>query len=201
MAKNGFVAMILFCALLFPSAAHPFPPIPARIGGTLTVMNTIQVTSEPDNRSVRSIVASGSDYSFYVTREDGFTTFDPPAQDTDGLNLSDNYVIDIPIYDAAEQPLGAEPGEVAIIHVFRDGYELTVVTPPYGRFIVGNSGSSTPMDLIVQSPDNQETLYTGPQLEQAIIEAVNDWDVGSDGIMGLPEAIRALKVVSGVIDF
>ena len=60
------------------------PPIPARIGGSVTV-NGILLTQETD-----------SGYTIVVTKADG-SEYNPAAQDTDGLNGLDCYTINIPI--------------------------------------------------------------------------------------------------------
>lgn len=46
----------------------------------------------------------------------------------------------------------------------------------------------------------QETItYTQEELDQAILQERLKWDVGDDGKIGLPEAIRALQIVSGLL--
>ena len=76
---------ILF-VFFFPTVAESAPPQAARIGGTVTV----------DGTALEQDADEG--YTFEVTRYDG-TSYDPAAEDTDGLNDSDWYLIDIPIYD------------------------------------------------------------------------------------------------------
>jgi hypothetical protein len=39
--------------------------------------------------------------------------------------------------------------------------------------------------------------YTQQQLDQAVLEERQKWDVSGDGKVGLEEAIRALQVTSG----
>ncbi len=112
--------------------------MPARIGGTVTI-NGVQLTRTTD-----------TGYSFTVTRESG-TVYDPPAEDTDGLNAADFYSINIPIYDANDQPNGAKPGEAAQIHVYNNGVSLTVTSPNTGKFLVGGSGSINQINLVASA--------------------------------------------------
>ncbi len=99
-------------------------------------------------------------YTFLVTREDGtdFISADenlPRAEDTDGLNSSDWYLIDIPVYNQNEQPDGAVPGDTGVIHVYEDDTELTVISPPGGQFIIEDSGSNTRIDIIAVTGTSQ----------------------------------------------
>jgi len=127
----GVVFALFFLSL--PMMAWAAPPLPARIGGTVTVDGT-QLTQ-----------ATATGYTFVVTKLDG-TAYVPAAEDTDGLNASDWYIIDIPIYDPNDQPGGANPGDTAVIHVYKDAAELG-----QGHLKVGASGSTTQMDLGVNT--------------------------------------------------
>ena len=139
-----FIVALSF--LLFINLAHAgfrAPPIPARIGGTVTVDGT-QLTQ----------ASAGTTYTFKVTRPDGTDFLDVngnPAEDTDGLSSNGWYLLDIPMYDATDQPNGANAGDQAVIHVYRDGAELTVTNPAGGAFQVDESGANTQMDLQVTS--------------------------------------------------
>jgi hypothetical protein len=115
---------------LFPFLVFAQIPIPAPIGGTLTVDGG-QITQATDDG-----------FAISVTQTDG-APFDPPARDDDGLNDFDFYLINIPIFDAQEQPGGARPGDAALLRVTRDGVPLTVTAPPNGEIVVGESGSQT----------------------------------------------------------
>ena len=146
----SFITLLFIFGSTFVFAA---PPIPARIGGTVTV-NTVQLTQATD-----------TGYTFKVTKQDG-TAYNPVAEDTDGLNTSDWYIIDIPSYDATEQPGGAQSGETAVIHVILNGNELSVTTPANGEFEVGNSGSTQQVNIEASTnvPDinvNPTTLSFG----------------------------------------
>lgn len=197
MSIQRFFAVAAASLLALPAIAWSLPPNPARIGGTVTLINSVQVRSADTMRTARASRITDDDFVFKVSRTDG-TDFDPVAEDADGLNSRDHYVIDIPIYNAREQTGGALSGDTAIVRVLVDGRELNVVSPPSGRIIVGNSGSITLVDLVVQDTEDGEILYTQSQLERAVRSAVETWDVGGDGVIGLREAIRALMIAAGV---
>ena len=171
--------------------------MPAHIGGTVTLVNSTRVKNEDNIEDDRMTEISDKAFVFKVSRADG-DDFNPVAADLDGLNSKDHYIIDIPIYHTREQTGGALPGETAVVRVFMDGRELNVVSPPNGRIVVGNSGSITPVDLVVQDIEDGEVLYTRSQLDRAVAEEVSKWDVGADGVVDLREAIRALMITVGI---
>lgn len=197
MLIKGLFSIIAAGILAFPAAAWSIPPNPARIGGTVTMIKSAQVRNADNLRDSRNTGIADNAFTFKVSHLDG-ADFNPPAQDTDGLNTRDNYVIDIPIYESNEQSGGALPGDTAVVRVFLNSRELEVVSPPNGRIIVGNSGSITPVNLVVQDKENGDVVYTQIQLDQAVAEAIEKWDIGGDGKIDLREAIRALQVVVGV---
>jgi len=119
--------------LSLPVMAWAVPPQPARVGGTVTVDGT-QLTQ-----------ATATGYTFSVTKLDG-TAYDPVAEDTDGLNEDNWYTIKIPIYVPDDQPGGANPGDTAVIHVYKDAAELG-----QGHLKVGESESKTQIDLVVNT--------------------------------------------------
>ena len=140
-------SMFLFTNVVF--SAERMPPVPTRIGGTVTI-DGVRLTQTTD-----------AGYTFSVTRENG-TAYDPAAEDTDGLNASNFYTVNIPIYNADDQPGGANPGETARIHVYKNGIALTVTSPDGGKFLVGESGSINQIDLVASefsvgyiAPDGQ----------------------------------------------
>ena len=137
--KNFFALSILFAFFFYASAAECIIPQPFRIGGTVTV----------DGSQLNQTSDSG--YTFVVTRQNG-NDFNPKASDTDGLNGSSLYIIDIPMYEANDQPGGGNPGEVAVIHVYKNGEDLVVTSPADGFITIGNVGSTQRIDLIVTSP-------------------------------------------------
>ena len=110
-------------------------PIPARIGGAIKVN---------DNQLAQ---ADAVGYRVTVTKQDG-TPYSPTAETT-GLNASNWYTVDIPLYDADDQPSGAQEGEVAVIHVFSGETELTVDSPVNSQITVGASGIATRIDIVV----------------------------------------------------
>ena len=144
--KYFFALNILFAFLFSASVAECIIPQPYRIGGTVTVDGS-QLTQ-----------ASDSGYIFVVTEQDG-NDYSPEALDTDGLNGSNWYIIDIPIYDASDQQGGANPGDTAVIHVYRNGEELTVTSPANGSLTVGQAGRTQGIHLIVESPYTPPTQY------------------------------------------
>lgn len=117
------------------SAKAIAPPVPARIGGNVTI-DGVQLTKK---------TAEG--FKFVVTRQDGIA-YSPVAEDKNGLNASNWYVIDIPLHNERNQPQGARQGDTVVIHVFKDGSELLVTSPSKGRFKVGSGGSTTRIDLM-----------------------------------------------------
>ena len=140
MSRELFWGFVISLLLFLPMKAEAGPPVmPAKIGGTVTV-DGIQLTQEND-----------TGYTFTVTRQDG-SDYDPALDDTNGLNNNDWYMININIYDAIEQPGGANPGETAVIHVYKDDMEVLLVTSPLnGEFTVGESGSTTQIDIEICS--------------------------------------------------
>ncbi len=131
-----FTALLISSLIVLPSIAGAAPPLPSRIGGTVTVDGT-PLTQDTD-----------TGYSFKVTKENG-TDYDPAANDSDGLNPTNWYIIDIPIFDAVNQPGGAMPGETAVIHVYKNGAELPVTNPKNRVITVGKSGSTIKIDIEV----------------------------------------------------
>jgi hypothetical protein len=121
-------------AFFLASTADAQIPIPARIGGFLTV-NGKKVTHQED-----------PGYKFKVTRTDG-TAFNPAAEDNNGLDASDIFLINIPLFHDETQPGGAAPGSSAIIHVTLEGKELTLESPANGAITVGQSGSIQQVDI------------------------------------------------------
>ncbi len=205
--KENAIIIVLFVFFL-SSTSWAIPPMPARIGGTLTVTSSQLVKptgmgpgSVPTVVSKQITQEDDDEYTFAVTREDG-VGYIPAAEDTDGLGDTDTYIIDIPIYEKDDQPEGAIPGDIAVVHVYKNGVEMEIISPPRGRLIVGNESSRAHIDLVVKNNGpGDELVYTQEQLDMAIEEAVNfavrKWDINSDGKVGIEEAINALRVISG----
>jgi len=164
--KRFLVFAILFLFLLpfTAESANIFaPPIPARIGGSVAVDGTPLTQATDDG------------YTFKVTKQDGTAYVDlngVPAQDLDGLNSFDWYLIDIPIYDAADQPGGAVPGETAIIHVYKGGQELTVTSPSNAIILVGSSGSTTRIDIETEADSKISKI--APILQLLLLDNVDN---------------------------
>ena len=88
--KYSFALSILFAFFFSASVAECVVPPPSRIGGTVTV----------DGSQLNQ--ASDSGYTFVVIKQNG-SLFNPGALDTDGLNGSSLYIIDIPMYEVNEE--------------------------------------------------------------------------------------------------
>ncbi len=127
--RNGACVLIgVFTTILalpvFSAAWAQGLPKPVPVAGTLTV-DGVLVPGDAGDR-----------YRFEITKDDG-TSYEPQAvPDTQGLSESGFYQIDIPVFDASEQPGGARIGDIAVIHVSEDSVPLTVTSPPDGRFSV-----------------------------------------------------------------
>ncbi len=119
----GVFVGILALPFLSPAWSQGLPkPVP--VVGTLKV----------DGMMIQG--AAGDRYRFEITKVDG-TPYEPEAvPETPGLGETGFYRIDIPVFDASEQPGGAQIGETAVIHVNEDGAPLRVASPPNGRFTV-----------------------------------------------------------------
>ena len=165
--KNWLWCFAILFVVFSTTAAHAQIPLPARIGGIVTVDGT-QLTQ-----------ATATGYTFAVTKQAG-TPYVPASEDIDGLNVSDWYVIDIPIYDAAHQPGGANTGDTAVIHVYKNGTEMIVTSPDNGQFTVGVEGSTTQIDLSLST--------TGPQF----IPTLNEWGLI---VVSLLLAVSALWMI------
>jgi len=119
MVRKYLLATAVATLLIGIAAVGAEPPPPAMVQGTVTVDGQNLSTGNDDG------------YVFRAVRTDG-TAFEPPAEDSDGLNIFGWYLISVPMYDVDEQPGGAVPGETAIIRVLKDGEPLTVTSPPKG---------------------------------------------------------------------
>lgn len=143
-AKNfrmSFILFVLIGAWLIPSyvvQVYAAPPIPFRIGGTVTI-DDIAITEETDTGlTIKVKKINGTDYT-------------PAAQDADGLNTADWYLIDIPIFNAADQPGGANTGDIAVVHIYLNGNELPVISPANAQLTVGKAASNFQIDLVAVS--------------------------------------------------
>ncbi|MDM8522659.1 PKD domain-containing protein [Desulfococcaceae bacterium HSG8] len=156
--KKCTAAAIMLFLILFSLTVLAQIPMPARIGGTLTIDGT-QITR-----------ADGDTYTYVVTQQDG-SQFTPVAEDTDGLNDTNWYLIDIPIYEKDEQAGGAVPGDNALIHVYKNGTELTVISPSDGELTIGESGSNSQVDIVAtQGVQANQPPVANAGSDQAVTE-------------------------------
>ncbi len=135
------------CVFTFAGTVFAQLPRPARIGGTIT-LNAVPITDATDAGLV--VGANKANGSAFV----------PAALDTDGLNSSDFYLVDIPIYDASTQPGGAQPGSQAVVYATRDGVPLTITQPAGGTVTVGAEGSVTRVDIVATAGQVQTKTLT-----------------------------------------
>ena len=143
-------------------------PQPSRIGGTVTIGNQ-QLTQENDDNFI-----------FVITRTDG-TLFFPPIKLLNGLNEFNWYVINVPIYEVSDQPDAARAGDNAVIHVYYNDAELNVLSPKNGNFIVGESGSRTQIDLLLEPPG-----------------IICKGDINGDAFIDLKDIILILKICNNL---
>ncbi len=139
MLKKCSALLLLFCGMPWICSAQI--PLPARVGGTLTV-NEVKITDNTD-----------TGYLITILKPDG-TPFDPPAEDTDGLE-GDIYLINIPIFHN-EQPGGANPGDDAVIHVTFNGKELNIISPAQGKIKVGDQGSIAQININAKKDEDKK---------------------------------------------
>lgn len=137
MLKKTSATTMFFFLFFVPMQLHAQIPIPAKVGGTLTVNGT-QITHE-----------EGAAYTFEITKQDG-SSYTPGAESAGLDSSSDWYTVSIPLFHA-EQPGGAGTGETAVIHVYQNGQELNILSPSQGQIQVGEEGSRTIIHLEAQS--------------------------------------------------
>lgn len=204
---NTYVLKTVLFLLLLSSAVWAGPggpiPMPAGIIGTL-IVNGTQITKENDEG-----------YVFVASKEDG-TSYVPAAEDRDGLDTSDHsdyYILYIPTYEKDNQPGGANAGDIAIMHVYKEYLELNVISPPKGRIIVGNEGSVTEINLeAVEKLSGDVDGNTEVDIYDALAVARYDIrlisqadldlsvaDVDGDGTVGIYDALMIAEYVAGLI--
>lgn len=163
-----------------------WPPQPFIIAGTVKI-NGVPASYE-----------DGNTYIVIATDENSLP-FSPAAEDRDGLREDYNtYHISIPIYNESSQPDGAVPGETAILTVYRNGSKLLLTSPSGGKITVGKSAETMMVNIETISGPSSGDCYTQKDVDDAVNAEKKKWDVGNDGQIGLPEAIRALQTVSGI---
>ncbi|MCP4107989.1 MAG: hypothetical protein GY749_21000 [Desulfobacteraceae bacterium] len=203
--KKYFLTTLLFLSFLSSiswAAQNDSPPtIPVVISGSVVEVRVEFVKTDIGPGKVTEIndiqLTRNSDkYVFVVTTKNGLD-YSPEAKDSDGIDASNGlYDLQIPTYKKDDQSVAATPGDIAIMHVYKNGRELEVVSPYEGRITVGEQGDNIEVNLIVvDKPDI--ILYTKEEVESAVEEGIREWDVNSDGKIGIEEAINALRVISG----
>ena len=158
MLKRYAVVLLLFLFAIVSSKVSAQIPIASIIGGTLTVNGTL-ITHQ-----------TGSSYTFEVTQPNG-TSFSPQAA-TAGIEASGAYIIEIPMYHSTTQPGGAHAGAPAVIHVYRNGQELSVLSPPQGQITIGQEGTVEEINLNVQA----QTVPSSPVASAGPDQTVNSGD-------------------------
>jgi hypothetical protein len=143
MKKISIFILSLMVALLFSSLSYAVPTQPARIGGTVTLNNRVLTQSNDSRLVIKVTKLDGTELIF----NSGIK-----AEDTDGLSGNGYYLIDIPIYDAKDEPRGVAPGTTVVIHVYWGSNELTVLSPVNGQITVGVSASTTTVNISGKGP-------------------------------------------------
>jgi hypothetical protein len=148
----GFLGLFFLMWLCVPLVwSQGGIPQPFRIGGTITI-DGIQITQSTDEGlRVKVTKLDGTDYSD--------ANGDSP-EDNDGLNTSNWYLIDVPIFSATSQPGGAKPDETAVIHVYLNQQKLVVTSPLNGRIAVGESGAHSQINLLASFAEKWSGLDT-----------------------------------------
>lgn len=120
-------------------SGYAAPPLPFRIGGTVTIDGVLITQATDTGLIIKVTKLNGTDYT-------------PVAQDNDGLSAINWYIVDIPIFNAVDQPGGANTGETAVIHVYLNGKELSVTSPANAKLTVGATGANLQINLVSVTP-------------------------------------------------
>ncbi len=164
MKKVAAVIAVVFI-LIFDVASgeeSPVVPMPYRIGGSVTIDGVVITQANDDGLLITVTKSDGSNY----TDNNG-----NHPQDSDGLNESNFYIISIPIYDASLQSGGAKAGEMAKLHIFKNGKEYTVSSPTGGTITIGSSGAVSQINIIATSSAQQAVLAVSPDSRYPAKEA------------------------------
>ena len=172
--KKFYIAISLLLVLFFTNltvgAQEAPPPLPFKIGGSVTI-DGVEMTQ-----------ASFSGYTIEVTKDDG-TAYDPVAE-ISALTDTNKYIVEIPI-KSASQTGGADTGDTAVIHIYQGETELAITSPTDGEVTVGSSGSSDftvnivaegPKTLTITTSDTSDNGSTTPaegSVDHAHGEVVN----------------------------
>ncbi len=143
--------LILLClqALALQTPLLAVPPPPMRIGGTVTADGTQLAGIEGKTLEIRVKGPSGTAY---------YDAAGLKAEDTNGLNQSGLYMIDIPMFETADQPGGANEGDQAEISVIYGGIQLDISSPAGGALSIGAGGEVRTVNITASSPASSGSL-------------------------------------------
>lgn len=143
--KKTYLWISVWALLLFiPSASWSVIPVPARIGGTVTI-DGVTLTDDTDDG-----------YTIIITKQGGASP-GPGAADTNGLSSNGWYILDIPLYNENSQTDGVNADDTVVIHVYKENRKLKVLSPVNGEVTVKPSGSTTQVDLVVENSSSPLT--------------------------------------------
>jgi len=147
------------------------PVSPAQIYGTIAINGYFLTQAK----------ATAGGYSLAVTDEND--THYTPRSVCNALGFSNYYNIDIPIYHALIVPGGAEVGDTAKIHIYKEGSELTVTSPSNGLFVVGQSDSLTQIEITADYPDTYNKILNGEAESTELFLSKGSFDAQSESIV------------------
>ena len=134
----GFFLLLPLATQVAASSPQGAPPMPCQISGTITA-DGLLITGANAAYTVKITKADGSEY------RDG-NNLAWAEQTTGGLpnnavgalsaGYAGYYVYRLPMYDSSGQPLGAKVGDTLYIHVYKNGNELTLVSPSVNSFVL-----------------------------------------------------------------
>ncbi|MFP4420519.1 MAG: hypothetical protein ACLFRG_08235 [Desulfococcaceae bacterium] len=176
-----FLAGVSFCW------ADPPPSAPFAVHGDLYLNGQQIVGAE-----------AFAAYTVVATREDK-THFEPSVVGNFDKGF---FTLKIPVQQGGTPREAAARGDKILLHVYWMGYKLLVTEPAEAKVTVGSSGDVFIQDIWAMTGPGQEMgcpdgCYSEDELNAAVEEAIQRWDAGGDGRIGLEEAIHALRVVSG----
>ena len=135
MLRKYISFMVVMFALILPLgvAGHSMQP-PVRVGGTITI----------DGKMLTQKTAVGVIVKIFKPKEEELVFL---AADDSGLNNSNHYIINIPVYDKKYQPKGVLPGEILKINIYKGARQLNMPSPKDGIIQMGESGSILKVNL------------------------------------------------------
>lgn len=153
MKKTILWISVLTLLFFIPSISRAVIPVPARIGGTITV-DGVTLTEDTDNG-----------YTIKITKQDGSSP-GPGAEDTNGLSSAGWYIVDIPLYNVKGQINGVNTDDTIIIQVYKGNRKLKVISPANGEVTVEASGSVTQIDIVAEKSSSLLTAILSLLLEE-----------------------------------